>query len=151
MPTKLKILLGCLATALLTVGAVTAMVEWEGFLYRNGFHALVFFSQNVPDVLVTPTIYLYDTIRFAFFGSLAALLMLLLKPRQVWLYAFVSACALYFYTFMGMAFASKDTFSIVLAITWIITIPVLYALFVRLSENRHNKSFNSDAGKAGAG
>jgi hypothetical protein len=151
MQTKLKVLLGCLATALLTLIAVTAMVEWEEFLYRKGFHALVFFSQNVPEELIKPTIYLYDTIRFAFFGSLAALLMLLLKPRQVWFYALVSACALYFYTFMGMAFASQDAFSIVLAITWLITIPLLYAMFVVLSENRHNRSFNSDASKAGAG
>ena len=150
MPNALKILLSCLVTALVTVLAFWLMVQWEIFLSRNGFHALIVFSNNVPDVLLKPTIYVYDSIRFAAFGSIAAWLMLLLRPRKVWLYALVSAGTLYFVAFLGMAFASKDTFSIALAVTWLVTIPVLYALFVRLSQKRHNKPLKKDTGSAGA-
>lgn len=150
MQTTLKVLVSCLATAILTYLVYRVAALSEMVLFKNGFLAATSIAEFVPSVMNKPTVYLYDTVRFGVLGAIAALLMLLLRPRIIWLYSLVSICTLYFSSYLGRALFSNDALSISLAITWLITIPVLYALFVRLSENRHNKSFKPDTRDAGA-
>jgi len=149
MPIKLKIAANCLASAILSVGALWAMMSLAFYMNRNGMNALVALAEFFDQENVRLAAFIYDIFRFLVFGSIAAVLMLFMKPRHVLLYSLASilllAPLLQFLRF------GSDFFSVALSITWTLTIPLLYWWFVRLEEERHNKSLNTGTGDAGSG
>lgn len=144
MPIKLKIAANCLASAILSVGALWAMMSLAFYMNRNGMSALDALAAFFDQENVRLAAFIYDIFRFLVFGSVAAVLMLFMKPRHVLLYSLASilllAPLLQFLRF------GSDFFSVALSVTWTLTIPLLYWWFVRLEEER---SLNTDTGSAG--
>ena len=150
MSDSLRIGLNCLLVAAVSYGALWAMVMADEVLFKRGFYALGFFAEFVPRDALSPTVWIYDVIRFAVFGAGAAILMLFLKPRIVPLYALASIVPLVWILRPFGDIAHATLFHTSLISVWLLTIPLLYWTFCRISENRHNKPFKSDTGSAGS-
>lgn len=138
----LRIIVNCIITAILSIGAIWVMVLVESALSTKGFMAARFFSERVSLENLSLVLGVFDVIRFAIFAALSAFLMLWLKPRRVAIYSFVSATTLVVFLQLPAVLRVGNTFAILLTTAWVITIPLLYWFFCRIVENRQNKSFN---------
>jgi len=136
----LRIILNCIITAILSIGAIWVMVLVESALMTKGFMAARFFSERVSHENLSLVLGIFDVIRFAIFAALSAFLMLWLKPRRVAIYSFASATTLVAFLQLPIMLSVGNTFAILLTTAWVITIPILYWFFCRIVENRHNKA-----------
>ena len=95
-------------------------------------------------------VWVYDLLRLIAFGAVVALLMLLLKPRRIVLYGLATIVPQIWLFSPLKVISGGSLHHSSLTLVSLLSIPLLYWIFCRISENRHNKSLNADASDAGA-
>ncbi len=151
MSEPLRILVNCLITAALWFGSVWLNVRVDGWLFRDAGGALFFFREHYSNDTYMFAVWVYDAFRYLVYGAIVAFLMLLLKPRRIVLYGVASIAPQVWLFGSITVILNESIYHSSLALISLITIPILYWIFSRISENRHNKSLNTDAGDASAG
>jgi len=151
MPLGLRTFLNCLLTAFLSYGVFWVVGFTETHLILRGISPINYASDWLSGLSLDISFYFYDVLRFALFGSVAALVMLYLKPRsKVW-YCLASIAPLAYTLRIPGVISTGSWPTILISLFWLFTIPALYLLFCRIADDRHNKPLNADAGDAGAG
>ena len=150
MSETLRVLANCLFAAALFIGAVWVMVLVDAMLFRNGWNALTFFFEHFSRDTYMFAVWVCDLLRLIAFGAVVALLMLLLKPRRIVLYGLATIVPQIWLFSPLKVISGGSLHHSSLTLVSLLSIPLLYWIFCRISENRHNKSLNADASDAGA-
>ena len=88
-------LLNCAIVAAITSGAYYAVLYFDAFLWRSGWHPLyLIHSQSELWTYRMQFTFCYDAIRFGVFGFLAGYLIFKLRPKALSFYCLVSTIAL---------------------------------------------------------
>ena len=95
MHAKAKIIINCAAVAAITSIALYAVIYFDAFLWRTGWHPM--YQVNSESWLFQyhrAIAFGYDTLRFAVFGFVAAWLICKLQPKALLVYVFVAIITL---------------------------------------------------------
>lgn len=134
MTNALRIAVNCVFAAAAAYGALRLMGWADALLMARGWDATFFFSTHLPQGADRFAVWLYDVLRFACFGVLAATLMLFLRPRQRVLYAVSSVIPLawFFQDTIAINLSRPSLFYLSLLFFWLFTIPLLYWALCRI-------------------
>ncbi|MCP4010244.1 MAG: hypothetical protein GY726_12120 [Proteobacteria bacterium] len=144
MSEALRILVNFLITAALSIGAAELNFRVDEWLFRNVGGALFFFSEHYSSDTYMFAVWIYDAFRLFAYGAIVALLMLLLKPRRIVLYGIASIAPQAWLFGSITVILNESIHHSSLSLISLLTIPLLYWIFSRISENRHNKAFKTD-------
>jgi hypothetical protein len=147
VPGIFKLAINSLVVASLTLGAVFLFAN----LPQSTLEPLQWAGRHFTRPAALALWFLYTMMIWAVLGALVAWAMLLLKPRTVALYGFVSAA-----TFIAMSQSWSlvqpgNTSVYVRELVFVLTIPTWYWLFARMARTRDHPSSDPDAGHAGLG
>jgi hypothetical protein len=132
MPTSIKTGINCLIVAGLTVVGFFAFVSLPQFTLEP----LLWADRHFDRPATMAFLFVYTVLTWAVLGAVIAWCTLLLRPRKVALYGLASAIA--FIVTSQSWTLHGSTFGYVRELVFVLTVPLLYWLFVRLSGKRPN-------------
>jgi hypothetical protein len=150
MSESLRVLVNCVITAALVLVSAWLSFRVDEWLFRDAGGALFFFREQYSSDNYMFAVWVYDAFRLFAYGAIVALLMLFLKPRRIVLYGMASIAPQIWLFGSITVILNEPIHHASLSLISLLTIPVLYWVFCRISENRHNKPLNTDAGDASA-
>ena len=145
MSTVVKLGVNCLVVAGLTLAGIFLFAR----LPRFTLAPLQWAGQHFDQPTAMALWFIYTVLLWAVLGAVIAWAMLLLKPRKVGLYGFTSAVTFIVTSQTWSLVVSGNTYGYVRELVFVLTIPALYWVFVRLTRKTPGKASRPDVGPAG--
>ena len=135
-----------MATAALIVFGITVVLQLSPLPSALN----VWLTEHLGRSAALIVLFLYPVAIWAMCGATISMILLVLKPRNVVLYGVISAVT-FIVTMRSWDLVLEGNFyGSIREIVFILTVPYLYWLVVRMARRRHNMSLNTDASDAGA-
>lgn len=142
MSTVVKVGINCLAVVGLTLAGILLFARLPQFTLEP----LLWAGQNFDEPAAMAFWFVYTVLVWAVLGAVIAWAMLLLEPRKVALYGFASVVT---FIVTSQSWSLDSSYAYVREFVFILTIPTLYWIFVRLRRNGLSRSSNPHASQAG--
>ena len=142
MPPVVKLAINCLVVAGLTLAAIFLFAR----LPRFTLAPLQWAGKNFDEPTALVFWFVYTVLVWAVLGAVVAWAMLLLEPRKVALYGLASAVTFIVTSQSWSLVAPGNAHAYFRELVFVLTIPALYWIFVRLRRRRHNTSLPPHTG-----
>lgn len=144
MLSAVKLGINCLVVGGLTLAGIVLFAR----LPRFTLEPLQWVGQHVDRPATMVFWFVYTVLLWTVLGAVIAWAMMLLEPRKVVLYGSASAVTFIITSQSWSLIQPGNAYPAFRELVFVLTIPVLYAVFVRLTRRRHDASRNGRAGSA---
>jgi len=142
---RFRLAINCLVVAGLTLAGFYAMLFLPRFLVVD---PLQWVDQYFNRPATMAFWFVYTVLTWAVFGAVIAWCMLFLKPRKVVLYGVASAAIYIVNAQSWYLVLHGSAFAYTRELVFIVTIPLLYWMFVRLAQWKQNPRLDTSDGIA---